>query len=63
MKFLVRAVRYEGTEIFGARDIAECKRKEDAEEIVSALNATNMAELFHFGVITINEKNKDIKQE
>lgn len=50
-KYIVRAVRYEGTQIFGAKDMAECSVREDAEEIASALEATDMATLYHYGVI------------
>lgn len=50
-RYIVRAVRYEGIQIFGIKDMAKCSSREDAEEIVSALEATNMAALYHYGVI------------
>lgn len=52
-RYIVRAVRYEGSQIFGIKDMAECSSREDAEEIVSALEATNMAALYHYGVIEL----------
>lgn len=50
-KYIVRAVRYEGSQTFGFKDMAECSNRKDAEEIVSALEATDMAALNHYGVI------------
>lgn len=54
-RYIVRAVRYEGSQIFGIKDMAECSYREDAEEIVSALEATNMAALYHYGVIELKK--------
>ena len=52
-RYIVRAVRYEDSQIFGIKDMAECSSREDAEEIVSALEATKMAALYHYGVIDL----------
>ena len=52
-RYIVRAVRYEDIQIFGIKDMAECSSREDAEEIVSALEATDMAVFYHYGVIEL----------
>lgn len=52
-RYIVRAVRYEGGQIFGIKDMAECSSREDAEEIVSAFEATDIAELYHYGMIEL----------
>lgn len=55
-KYIVRAVRYEGSQIFGIKDMAECVSKEDAEEIVVALESSSNSVLFHYGVIEIDRE-------
>ena len=57
-RYIVRAVRYEGSQILSVKDMAECSSREDAEEIASALEATNMASLFHYGVIELKKLKK-----